>query len=180
VVAGHLKSKGSACDGVGDPDLGDGQGNCNATRTAATQALTDWLASDPTKSGDPDFVIIGDMNAYAKEDPVTSLEAAGYVNLVDAHEGSNAYSFVFDGRIGYLDHALANGSMASQVTGVTTWHINSDEIPVLDYNDDVEDPGEASFERESAALPLFDQDAFRSSDHDPVIVGLDLDGAGNM
>jgi hypothetical protein len=51
---------------------------------------------------------------------------------------------------------------------------------VLDYNDDVEDPGEASFERESAALPLFDQDAFRSSDHDPVIVGLDLDGAGNM
>ena len=174
VAVGHLKSKGSPCDDVSDFNLGDGQGNCNGTRTMATQALADWLASDPTKSKDPDFLVIGDLNAYAMEDPITTLEAAGYTNLVEVFEGPNAYSFVFDGRIGYLDHGLANASMAGQVSGVTTWHINSDEVNLLDYNDDMQDPGEASFERESSALPLFDPDAYRSSDHDPVIIGLDL------
>lgn len=174
VAVAHLKSKGSPCDDVSDPNLGDGQGNCNGTRTMATQALADWLASDPTKSKDPDFLVIGDLNAYAMEDPITTLEAAGYTNLVEDFEGPNAYSFVFDGRIGYLDHGLANASMAGQVSGVTTWHINSDEVNLLDYNDDIQDPGEASFERESSALPLFDPDAYRSSDHDPVIIGLDL------
>ena len=32
VVVNHLKSKGSACADIGDPDAGDGQGNCNQTR----------------------------------------------------------------------------------------------------------------------------------------------------
>ena len=35
VAVNHLKSKGSACADIGDPDAGDGQGNCNLTRTAA-------------------------------------------------------------------------------------------------------------------------------------------------
>jgi predicted extracellular nuclease len=35
------------------PDIGDGQGNCNVTRTNAAKALVDWLATDPTGSGDP-------------------------------------------------------------------------------------------------------------------------------
>lgn len=64
-MVNHLKSKGSACDDVGDPDLGDGQGNCNGTRTMAAEALVDWLATDPTGSNDPDILILGDMNAYA-------------------------------------------------------------------------------------------------------------------
>ena len=34
IAVNHLKSKGSACL-PDDPDLGDGQGNCNLTRTAA-------------------------------------------------------------------------------------------------------------------------------------------------
>ena len=55
VAVNHLKSKGSACTDVSDPDAGDGQGNCNGTRTKAAQALVDWLATDPTGSGDPDF-----------------------------------------------------------------------------------------------------------------------------
>jgi predicted extracellular nuclease len=57
VVVNHLKSKGSACVTPGvdvplDPDLGDGQGNCSQTRRAAAEALVDWLATDPTGSGD--------------------------------------------------------------------------------------------------------------------------------
>ena len=30
-VVNHLKSKGSSCDSIGDPNLNDGQGNCNLT-----------------------------------------------------------------------------------------------------------------------------------------------------
>jgi predicted extracellular nuclease len=72
VAVNHLKSKGSSCGDVGDPDAGDGQGNCNGTRTQAAKALVDWLAGDPTSSGDPDFLILGDLNAYAMEDPITA------------------------------------------------------------------------------------------------------------
>ena len=76
VAVNHLKSKGSDCDDVGDPDTGDGQGNCNLTRKKAAIALASWLATDPTGSGDPDFLIIGDLNSYAKEDPITALKTA--------------------------------------------------------------------------------------------------------
>jgi Ca2+-binding RTX toxin-like protein len=62
------------------------------------------------------------------------------------------------------------------VSGVGVWHINADEPVELDYNDDVRDPAEADFERESSALPIYAPDPYRSSDHDPVIVGLDLGG----
>ena len=84
VAVNHLKSKGSSCASIGDPDTGDGQGNCNLTRTKAAQALVDWLATDPTGSGDPDFLIIGDLNAYAMEDPITAIKAAGYTDLIEA------------------------------------------------------------------------------------------------
>lgn len=174
VAVNHLKSKGSSCDDVGDPGLGDGQANCNLTRTAAATALATYLGTDPTGSGDPDVMIIGDLNAYRNEDPITALEDVGYTDLIEQFEGDEAYSFVFDSQLGYLDHALANDPLTAQVTGVATWAINADEIPLFDYNDDIGDAGERSFERESGVLELDAADALRSSDHDPVVVGLDL------
>jgi uncharacterized protein len=82
VVVNHLKSKGSDCEDVDDPDVFDEQGNCNLTRTAAAEALATWLTADPTGSGDADVLIIGDLNSYAKEDPIKALTAAGYRDLV--------------------------------------------------------------------------------------------------
>mgnify|MGYP000234667227 CR=1 FL=1 len=76
IVVNHLKSKGSSCDEDGDANLDDGQGNCNLTRTKAATAEAAWLATDPTGSGDPDFLIIGDLNSYDKEDPIDVLKAA--------------------------------------------------------------------------------------------------------
>lgn len=181
VAVNHLKSKGSACADLGDPDTGDGQGNCNLTRTDAAAALVDWLATDPTASGDPDFLILGDLNSYAKEDPIRSVIAGpddeigtsdDYVDLIDAHDGPAAYGYVFDGQIGRLDHALASPSLAAQVVGATHWHINADEPPSFDYNDTILDPGEPSFEAKPSALSLYAPDPFRSSDHDPVVVVL--------
>jgi len=161
VVVNHFKSKGSACDDIGDPDIGDGQGNCNLTRTSAAIALSNWLASDPTGSGDPDFLIMGDLNSYAKEDPIAALQSAEYTDMLAAYAGTEAYSYVFDGQSGYLDHALANGNLVSQVTDVAVWHINADEPAALDYND-YNQPD------------LYAPDPYRSSDHDPVLVGLNL------
>jgi predicted extracellular nuclease len=183
VAVNHLKSKGSACDDVGDPDLLDGQGNCNATRRGAAQAIVDWLATDPTGSGDLDFLIIGDLNSYAKEDPVDAILAGpddvpgtgdDYTDLVSLFGGPAAYSYVFDGRTGYLDHALASPTLVSQVIGTAPWHINADEPASFDYNDSIADAGEAPFEVRPSALPLFAPDRFRTSDHDPVLIGLDL------
>lgn len=173
VAVNHLKSKGSAC-GAGDDSPGDGSGNCDLTRTQAAAALADHLATDPTGSGDPDFLVIGDLNSYSMERPITTLEAAGYVDLLERSEGLESYGYVFDGLLGHLDHALATASLAHQVTGAGGWKINADEAPLLDYNDDVRDVGEAVFERESTALPLYEPNPYRSSDHDPAIVGLNL------
>jgi predicted extracellular nuclease len=163
-VVNHLKSKGSDCNDVGDPDTGDGSGNCNLTRTAAAEALVDWLATDPTGSGDDDFLIIGDLNSYAKEDPIDALLAGGYTDLVRTFEGEFAYSFVFDGQLGYLDHALAGGGLVDEVTGATEWHINADEPDILDYDTTFKEPAQDA---------LFEPNAFRSSDHDAVLVDLD-------
>ena len=163
IAVNHLKSKGSSCSDIGDPDLNDGQGNCNGTRTNAVMAMIDWLATDPTGSMDPDFLIIGDMNAYLAEDPVIAFENAGYQNLLDRVIGQDAYSFVFAGQAGTLDHAFASPALAGQISGVAEWHINADEPPLLDYN--------LEFGRDAG---LFDAtNPFRASDHDPVIVGLD-------
>ena len=171
----HLKSKGSDCEDIGeDESIEDGQANCSQTRTEAAVALANWLASDPTGSGDEDAMILGDLNAYAMEDAIVALEDAGYTDLNEALGGDDAYTYVFDGQLGYLDYVMTNESLTTQVTGATRWHINADEVPVFDYNDAIQDPAEASFERESDALPIYAPDPYRSSDHDPVIVGLDL------
>jgi hypothetical protein len=162
-VVNHLKSKGSACDA---PDAGDGQGNCNDVRTAAARELVDWLATDPTNTGDAGILVLGDLNAYAQEDPITALRSAGFTNLIDEFTGPSAYSYVFDGQWGYLDHALASPALMSQVTGVAEYHINADEPSVLDYNDDFKSPGQVA--------SLYAPDEFRMADHDPVVVGLDL------
>jgi len=164
LAVAHLKSKGSACDDFGDPDTGDGQGNCNVTRTAAATALVNWLAQDPTGSGDSDFLVIGDLNSYAFEEPVSAIKDAGYVSLIEAFLGPEAYSFVFQGQSGYLDHALASPSLAQQVTGATEWHVNADEPIALDYNMEFKSPNHQN--------TLYDPGPYRSSDHDPLIVGL--------
>ncbi len=167
VAANHLKSKGSDCLDINDPDTNDGQGNCNQTRTKAAQALATWLASDPTGSGSTYFIIVGDINAYLNEDPITSLKRAGYADLIEHFAGSNSYSYVFQGQSGSLDHVLTSDSLTPLVTGAVNWHINADEPHVLDYNEEYKKPDQIT--------SLYSSEAARSSDHDPLLVGLCLD-----
>ncbi len=135
VVVNHLKSKGSDCNALGDPDTGDGQGNCNLTRVAAAEALAEWLEGDPTGQGTLGReLIIGDLNSYDHEDPIAALRAAGYTDLELREHGEFAYSYNFDGELGYLDYALAGTALAEDVTGAAAWTINSDESALYDYN----------------------------------------------
>ncbi|MDO8345471.1 MAG: ExeM/NucH family extracellular endonuclease [Cellvibrio sp.] len=175
-VVNHFKSKGSDCNDLGDLDIGDGQGNCNITRLQAATALVNWLNTNPTGINDPDYLIIGDLNAYAKEDPITQIINAGYTDLIHKFGGSTAYSYVFDGQAGYLDHSLASNSLTPQVLYTADWHINADEPISLDYNTEFKSPAQVA--------NFYSTDAYRSSDHDPLVVSLkliiDLDGDGDV
>jgi predicted extracellular nuclease len=158
-VVTHLKSKGSSAGGSGDADAGDGQGLSNGSRTRAAAELADWLASSPTGLNDPDVLILGDLNSYLKEDPITTLAARGYQSLY----GPDSYSYQFNGQWGSLDHMLASASLAAQLGSARKWAINSDEAVVLDYN--------TEFKSASQINSFYNADPFRSSDHDPLLAG---------
>ena len=165
VVVNHFKSKGSSCSSIGDPNTGDGQANCNLTRAAQSEALLDFVRD--LKGGSSGVLVIGDLNSYAMEDPIATLEAGGLTELVKHFIGPDAYSFVFDGQLGYLDTALATRSMLNRVVGVTIFHINADEPDILDYD--------TSFKK-AAQDALYEPESYRASDHDPVIIGLRFGG----
>ena len=174
VVVNHFKSKGGNGSGA-DADQGDGQGQFNATRKQQAQAVADFVEQLQTATGDNDVLVIGDLNAYGQEDPIDLLRSEGLIDLVDEFvPASEQYSFVFFGAQGYLDHALATPSLSEQITGTAFWQINADEPRTLDYNDDILDLPNDNFEDINPDPSLYEPDPFRSSDHDPVIVGLDL------
>ncbi|WP_111497036.1 ExeM/NucH family extracellular endonuclease [Marinobacter bohaiensis] len=164
VVVNHLKSKGCGDAEGANAAQGDGQGCWNASRTEAARALSSWLANDATGSGEDDVLVIGDMNAYALEDPITTLRNSGYTNLVDQFVGPQAYSYVYYGAAGTLDHALANEALADKVVDATVWPINADEPKVLDYN--------LEYQTAEQQASFYAPDAYRASDHDPVVIAL--------
>ncbi|MBT9517899.1 MAG: ExeM/NucH family extracellular endonuclease [Methyloversatilis discipulorum] len=160
VVVNHFKSK-SCGDAAGvEADQGDGQGCWNPLRVQQAAALNAFVQQLTTGSGATDVLVIGDLNAYSKEDPVNALTAAGMVNLAAGID--LAYSYTFDGESGALDHALATPALAAKTSGIAHWHINTDEPFVIDYN------------TEFKPQDLYAPHAYRSSDHDPVVIGLSL------
>lgn len=179
VVPNHLKSKGSCPEDKTSPEAnqGDGQGCWNPTRVTAVQKLIQWIATNPTKAEKSNYLLVGDMNSYAKEDPILAFEKANYKILLNDEkvgQGKSAYSYVFgvasdatgNGGAGNLDHAIADANLYPMVKRTFAWHINADEPTALDYNEE--------YKTEEQIASFYAPDAFRSSDHDPVIVDLDL------
>jgi uncharacterized protein len=172
-VINHFKSKSSAANLPGDSDQGDGQGLSNATRKAQASALLSFVNQIQTSSGDADVMVLGDLNAYNEEDPIDILRAGGLTKL-----NTSTDSYVFNGQTGSLDHAMVTSSLLAQVTGAAKWNINADEPIVLDYNDDILTSGEATAEDRNDTS-LYKANPFRSSDHDPVLVGLNFQATFN-
>jgi len=176
-IVNHFTSKGCSANDTGlDADLGDGQGCDNHQRVLQSQALLDFIEERQTASGSGRVLVMGDLNSYGEEDPIFELEddtadrlADGPGGLVDLIQrlvpAANRYSFQFDSASGYLDHALATKELDNYVSGVTIWHINADEPTVVDYNVEFKTAGQQAL---NVGTP------YRSSDHDPVIVGLNL------
>ena len=166
VIVNHFKSKNCAGASGADQDQGDGQGCYNARRTAQARQLLAFVEQLRPAAGN--VLLIGDLNAYGQEDPVRQLRAGGFVDLL-ARRRPPSYSYVFNGEAGYLDHALASSTLAARVSGIAHWHINADEPSLLDYR---LEPGQAGcigcLPDPNSATP------YRSSDHDPLLLGLDL------
>ncbi len=174
VAVNHFKSKGSCPAPGSDPsneDSGDGQSCWNGRRVLQAQRLRNWLDANAAS----DALIIGDLNAYGLEDPIFDLTSNGYVDQVAAFN-SFGFSYVFDGNAGRLDHAIASASMVAKIAGVKHWHVNADEPSIIDYNLEFKQPA-----CPSCGPDYYTATQYRSSDHDPVIIGLklnDLDGDG--
>lgn len=159
VSINHFKSKGSCPKQPGpDSDLNDGQGCWTPTRVAAAKALTEWLKTEPTGI-DTDYVLMmGDLNAYRMEEPLQYLEQNGWQHL--APKDAVHSSFVYRGRSGTLDHALASPQLKAKLQQFQHWGINADEPAVLDYN--------TEFKSKAQQQSLYAPTPYRSSDHDPL------------
>lgn len=164
VIVNHFKSKGCGSATGGDADQGDGQSCYNQKRTAQAQMLMQWISTDTQLSAQENMLVMGDLNAYAKEDPITAFTDNGYINIIEEFAGAEAYSYVYQGLFGYLDHALVSSALADKVVDAGEWHINADEPRVLDYN--------VEYKSDTQINDFYADDAYRMSDHDPVVVSL--------
>jgi predicted extracellular nuclease len=175
VNVNHFKSKGGTpeasgpCTAAQNTDSGDGQGAFNCTRSRQATELVRWLAGNPTGSDTDYRILLGDFNSYALEDPITKIEFEGYTNLDKRFGGTNIYSFQFQGQFGTLDYGFASSSLDPFVTGAAPWHINSDEPDVLGYS--------TAFKSPNQVASLYSPDQFAASDHDPLVIGLNLPSA---
>jgi len=152
VAVNHLKSKGRCPDDGPNADQGDGQGCWNRARVEAVSALLPWLDRLAEKSTDRQLLVLGDMNAWRREDPIRAYRNGGYIELVEELSGLPQHSFVYFGQRGTLDYALASTSLRARARQATIWHINADWP-------------------RNMSLP---RPWLRMSDHDPVVVDLEL------
>ncbi len=174
LLVNHLKSK-SSCPAANDPDaagnvdIGDGQGCWNGQRLQQAQRLRTFVAQLQAGGGSDDVLLVGDFNAYAQEDPIHDLVSNGYIDQSGRFE-QFGYSYVFDGTAGRLDHAITTATLSPKVLGTKHWHIDADESLAQDYNVEFKQPACAT----CAPDPYDGSVPFRASDHDPVLVGLNL------
>lgn len=160
VIANHFKSKGSVPAGKedGNVDSGDGQGNSNGLRVAQARALVAFANSD--QFADLPVLLVGDFNSYSKEDPVRVILEAGFT-----HESANTgASYMYGGRVGSLDHVFANKAAHDLVAGVASWAVNAEESVAFEY----------SRKNYNVAALLDVKAPWRSSDHNPEIIGLNV------
>ncbi|MCS6711479.1 ExeM/NucH family extracellular endonuclease [Brachybacterium sp. EF45031] len=160
-VLNHFKSKGSqdAEDAGLTPD--PVQGNARTSRMQQAKALSAWVAERQAALGVQDVFLAGDFNAYSQELPLQHLYEQGYVNLGATYD-PEGFSYTFGGMVGSLDHVIANASAAERVTGADHWHINGGESPMTQYS-----------RYRNNVTDLYEPTVFGSSDHSPLVVGLD-------
>jgi predicted extracellular nuclease len=156
VSINHFKAKAGSGSGL-NADQGDGQGNFNADRVAEAKSVLSEYNYWSTFVNEKDILILGDLNAYAMEDPIRILTNGGMTDLHRYYHADTSYSYTYRSEAGYLDYAMCNTTMLRQICGMQALHINSDEHDAYTYD------GKKN-----------DGTMFRYSDHDPILVGVRL------
>lgn len=134
---------------------GRGGYNTNEKRVENADSLLAIIPTAIERYGDPDLLLLGDYNCYTQEQPIQKIVREGFADMLP-HGEANHYSYNYKGESGYLDRCFANPSMAAQIVQVRPWHINTDWY----YS--------------HGAYKMKDKSYHRYSDHDPIIVDINL------
>lgn len=131
-------------------DSSDDAGNGTRVKNA-----NNLLSSLKSAAADPDILIMGDLNCEVYEQPITILIDAGFEEQLLRYE-PDAFTHCWNGGE-LIDHALANASMAAQITGAGVYHISTGcgEYSSVNYS-------------------------HRYSDHDPYIIGINLTSPSSL
>ncbi len=147
LFANHFKSKGSRNAKGLDLDQKDGQASYNYKRTLQAKTLLDIIDS---LYFDENIIVLGDFNAYSQEDPIQALQSTNLNRLETVN-----HSYVYKGKNGSLDHIFVSDNFKDHIDQVQTWNINSIYPSWINYS-----------------YNLADSSHFRSSDHNPMILGV--------
>jgi len=137
VVSNHFKSK------FGGTAQNDYFEDCRVEQAQVLRAAV----ADLDK-----VVLTGDFNAFRDSRTLAVLTAGDYENVVNQIPEDRRFSYVFQGRVQFLDHIVVSRPLANSVTVVDSPKIGSD-VPVPAYEDDP-------------------STAFATSDHDPLFAQL--------
>ena len=156
VIVNHFKSKGSCPEDNESPNSNqnDGQACWNDLRVKSAEQLTEWIAEEAF----PNAVLLGDFNAYYKEDPIRYFSENGFHNPSKATD----YSYVYDSQAGALDHIFVADTLKDNVSGVYHLPFNADEPWIYDYRN----------------ADFYEPTPYRSSDHDPLVLDLRFSASG--
>jgi predicted extracellular nuclease len=95
-------------------------------------ALVDEIqAADPSAK----VMVIGDLNSFEFEAPITALEAGGLDNLIYRVHKRSRYTYIYRGVSEVLDHILVTPSMKARFLKAKVVHFNVD-FPAFLFGDD--------------------------------------------
>ena len=129
----------------------------NEKRMANVDSLMLMLDKINTEQifGDKDILLVGDYNSYTYEQPLQTIVAAGYEDVL-MQFAPQGYSYVYYSEAGYLDRVFASPTMAAQVQMVQPYHLNADYYYSRGFKRGLDDT------------------MFRYADHDPILIYVKL------
>ncbi|NEQ72488.1 MAG: type I secretion C-terminal target domain-containing protein [Okeania sp. SIO2C9] len=153
VVSNHFSSKGGSAPilGVEQPfDARQEDTSVNGSldeRQAQANAVQGFVADTLTADSNANVVVLGDFNEFEFVSPLNTLEQ-NLTNLTETLPENERYSFIFQGNSQSLDHILVSDRL-NEGADFDIVHVNSE----------------------------FAETNQRASDHDPIIVGLNLESS---
>lgn len=116
-------------------------------RLGLAKAINNFIDEGLAKNPDLNIVVAGDMNDFEFTPALETLKGGVLTNMVDKVPVEDRFSYFFQGNNQVLDHILVSKNLVDH-TSVDMIHINAN----------------------------FTENQGRASDHDPVLVQIDLEG----